>query len=43
MVSGTRCGDLYNVSPDRLTGGSYDLAEMYRDVLPEGLPPCAPP
>ena len=43
VISGARCGDLYNGSLERLTRGSYDLAEMYGDVLAEGLPPCAPP
>jgi hypothetical protein len=33
-------GDTYRGGSERFTRGSYDLAELYRGVLAEGLPPC---
>ena len=33
----------YEGDTERLTRGSYDVAEMYRGVLDEGLPHCSTP
>lgn len=41
-ISGTTYGAIYDGSPERLTRGAYDVGEMYRGVLAEGLEPCAP-
>ena len=42
MISDTPYGNVYNGEQERLTSGAYDLAELYRGVLAEGLQPCAP-
>ena len=42
-ISGTRYGNTYEGDTERLTRGSYDVAEMYRGVLDEGLPHCSTP
>lgn len=43
IISETTYGDAYNGGTEQLTRGSYDLAELYRGVLAEGLAPCGPP
>ena len=43
MISETPYGTIYAGNPERLTRESYDVGELYRGVLAEGLPPCGPP
>jgi len=40
MISDTPYGNVYNGGTERLTQGAYDLGELYRGVLAEGLQPC---
>jgi hypothetical protein len=40
MISETTYGNVYNGGAERLTNGSYDLGELYRGVLAEGLKAC---
>jgi hypothetical protein len=41
MISETTYGNVYNGGTEQLTRGAYDLGELYRGVLAEGLKPCA--
>ena len=41
MISESAYGNTYHGGRDESTQGSYDVAEMYRGVLAEGLKPCA--
>jgi hypothetical protein len=43
MISDTKYGNVYDGDTERITGGAYDLAELYRGVLGEKLKPCPPP
>ena len=40
MISDSRYGNTYTGGREAFTQGSYDLAELYRGVLAEGLTPC---
>ncbi|HEX6052237.1 MAG TPA: hypothetical protein VFZ21_23390 [Gemmatimonadaceae bacterium] len=40
-ISETTYGAAYRGGREERTRGDYDLAEMYRGVLAEGLPPCS--
>lgn len=40
MISETTYGTIFDGSPERLTRGTYDIAELFRGVLAEGLGPC---
>jgi hypothetical protein len=39
-ISDTRYGNTYRGDEEKLTRNSYDIAELYRGVLAEGLKPC---
>jgi hypothetical protein len=39
-ISETRYGETYHGGREEFTTGSYDLAELYRGVIAEGLNPC---
>ena len=41
MISESTYGDVFRGGREETTTGSYDLAELYRAVLAEGLAPCA--
>ena len=41
MISETQYGATDRGAREEHTTGSYDLAELYRGVLAEGLEPCA--
>src|SRR5262245_11927366 len=40
VISETTYGRWYDGDPEQLTRGAYDLGELYRGVLAEGLKPC---
>jgi hypothetical protein len=40
VISETRYGDTYRGGQAQLTRNAYDVAELYRGVLSEGLKPC---
>lgn len=43
MISETTYGNTYNGGTEQVTRGVYDLGELYRGVLDEGLAPCRQP
>ena len=43
MISETTYGTMYSGNRERLTRGAYDIADLYRGVLSEGLAPCPVP
>jgi hypothetical protein len=43
MIAETTYGNTYDGGTEQLTRGVYDLGELYRGVLDEGLPPCRQP
>ena len=43
MISESTYGDVFRGDRERVTEGAYDLAELYRAVLAEGLRPCVEP
>ena len=40
MISETTYGTVFDGNPERMTRGAYDIAELFRGVLAEGLGPC---
>ena len=42
-ISDSRYGQTYDSGVERLTANAYDLAELYRNVLAEGIAPCRQP
>ena len=40
-ISESMYGETWRGGREETTKGSYDLAELYRGVIAEGLPPCS--